>query len=71
MQELLDLQIEALEMKSKHGELKGGYLDDKIRRVIINMPTSAGKSLIAELALAKLFSNEEAQSVYTSHQQKH
>lgn len=46
-------QIAALEMRSKIGTLKGGYLDDQIRRVIIHMPTSAGKTLLAELAIAR------------------
>jgi hypothetical protein len=46
-------QIAALEMRSKVGELKGGYLDERIKRVVIHMPTSAGKTLLAELAIAQ------------------
>lgn len=46
-------QIAALEMRSKLGELKGGYLDERIKKVVIHMPTSAGKTLLAELAIAQ------------------
>ena len=46
-------QIVALEMKAQISPLLGGYLDARIKRVVINMPTSAGKTLIAELAIAQ------------------
>ena len=36
-------QIAALEMKSNLGQLTGGYLDERMKRVVIHMPTSAGK----------------------------
>lgn len=38
--------------------LENGYLDPKVRRVVIGMPTSAGKTLLAELAIVRtLFPN--------------
>ncbi|MBI1927492.1 DEAD/DEAH box helicase, partial [Candidatus Poribacteria bacterium] len=45
-------QIAALEMRSRLGVLQGGYLDNRIKRVVIHMPTSAGKTLLAEFAIA-------------------
>ena len=60
-------QIAALEMRSKLGSLNGGYLDEQIKRVVINMPTSAGKSLLAELAIARqLFSDLKSKCVYVA-----
>ncbi len=58
-------QIAALEVRSKLGVLTGGYLDDRIKRVVINMPTSAGKTLLAELAIAHLsFSTYRNKCIY-------
>ena len=47
---LWNSQIAALEMRSTLGTLNGGYLDERVKRVIVNMPTSAGKTLLAETA---------------------
>ena len=62
--ELWTSQIAALEAKlesKKPGEstaLNKGYLDSRINRVAINMPTSSGKTLLAELAIVRtLFPN--------------
>lgn len=58
-------QQAALDLRSKIGELQGGYLDDRIQRVVIHMPTSAGKTLLAELAIARfVFTNPESKCVY-------
>lgn len=60
-------QIAALEMRSKLGTLNGGYLDDQIKRVVIHMPTSAGKTLLAELAIAhQSFSDLSSKCVYVA-----
>lgn len=45
-------QIAALEMTSHLGPLTGGYLDNRVKRVVIHMPTSAGKTFLAQLAIA-------------------
>lgn len=50
--ELWASQRQALISGAESG-LVGGYLDDRIRRILVNMPTSAGKSLIAEMAIVK------------------
>lgn len=34
-------------------KIKDGYLDDRVRRVLVSMPTSAGKSLVAEMAIVR------------------
>jgi helicase len=58
-------QIAALEMTSKSGPLVGGYLDDRIKRVVIHMPTSAGKTFLAQLAIAyQSFSNKGGKCIY-------
>lgn len=58
-------QIAALEMKSKMGPLPGGYLHPQSKRVVIHMPTSAGKTLLAQLAIAhQLFSSHGKKCVY-------
>src|SRR5262249_12623871 len=58
-------QIAALEMQSSRGPLPGGYLNEESKRVIIHMPTSAGKTLLAQLAIAhQLFSGYGKQCVY-------
>src|SRR5712692_8599241 len=58
-------QIAALEMQSKTGSLPGGYLNEESKRVIMHMPTSAGKTLLAQLAIAhQLFSGYGRQCVY-------
>jgi hypothetical protein len=60
-------QQAALDMRSRIGELQGGFLDERIRRVVIHMPTSAGKTLLAELAIAQfLFTNPEGKCVYVA-----
>ncbi len=60
-------QIAALEMRSKTGNLSGGYLDDRIKRVVIHMPTSAGKTLLAELAIAhQSFSASKTNCIYVA-----
>jgi len=60
-------QIAALEMRSKLGSLNGGYLDDRIKRVVIHMPTSAGKTLLGELAIARqVFSEPNSKCVYVA-----
>lgn len=60
-------QIAALEMRSKLGALHGGYLDARIKRVVIHMPTSAGKTLLAELAIARqVFSDPGSKCVYVA-----
>jgi superfamily II DNA/RNA helicase len=48
-------QLAALEMKSKTGSLPGGYLNDHAKRVVLHMPTSAGKTLLAQIAIAQQF----------------
>src|SRR5579859_6452729 len=48
-------QLAALEMKSKTGPLPGGYLHEQCKRVVIHMPNSAGKTLLAQLAIAHQF----------------
>ncbi|MDZ8186440.1 MAG: DEAD/DEAH box helicase [Nostoc sp. ChiSLP02] len=64
---LWNSQIAALEMRSTLGILNGGYLDDRVKRVIINMPTSAGKTLLAELAIAhQVFSSIDSKCVYVA-----
>lgn len=50
--ELWTSQVKALRAGERKG-LEDGYLDDRIRRVLINMPTSAGKSLLAEMAIVR------------------
>lgn len=62
-------QIEALRMRPnpKLGSSHGGYLDERVSRVVVSMPTSAGKTLLAELAIAKqLFSNPESKCIYVA-----
>lgn len=60
-------QIAALENKSQFHDAQGGYLDDRIDRVIVNMPTSSGKTLLAELAIAKkVFDNRTALCIYVA-----
>ena len=60
-------QIAAFEMTSKLGPLECGYLDDQIKRVVIHMPTSAGKTLLAQLAVAyQVFSGHGKKCVYVS-----
>lgn len=58
-------QVAALEMQSRLGPLAGGYLDDRIKRVVIHMPTSAGKTLLAQFAVAhQAFSGQGKKCVY-------
>jgi len=57
-------QIAALEMKSKAGPLIGGYLDEQVKRVVIHMPTSAGKTLLAQLAIAHQSFKHGSKCVY-------
>jgi len=58
-------QIAALEMKSNLGPLTGGYLDERVKRVVIHMPTSAGKTLLAQLAVAQqAFANKRGKCIY-------
>lgn len=60
-------QIAALDMRSKLDKLKGGYLDERIKRVIVHMPTSAGKTLLAELAIAhQSFLSDNNKCVYVA-----
>ena len=47
-------QIHALQMRANVPDLQGGYLDERIKRVVISLPTSSGKTLLAELAIVKL-----------------
>lgn len=64
--ELWTSQIAALENSldnnlelASANELIDGYLDPRAKRVVINMPTSAGKTLLAELAIIRtLFPNK-------------
>ncbi len=51
-------QLQALEMRANLPDLKGGYLDDRIKRVVVSLPTSSGKTLLAELAIVKTLLNE-------------
>ncbi|WKZ45839.1 MAG: DEAD/DEAH box helicase [Anaerolineales bacterium] len=66
--ELWSSQIAALEAKLDPTEinesetLEGGILDPRINRVAISMPTSAGKTLIAELAIIKTLFPDRNQS---------
>ena len=57
--ELWASQKQAL-LSGEELELKSGYLDDRIRRILINMPTSAGKRLIAEMAIVKTLFTDKA-----------
>lgn len=66
--ELWASQLKVLKSESEKGIIDG-YLDEQIRRVLINMPTSAGKSLLAEIAILKTIfpqpdQNSEATCVY-------
>jgi helicase len=65
--ELWTSQISALEAVGRHpvtGDpipLDHGFLDSKVRRLVIGMPTSAGKTLLAELAIVRvLFPDSES-----------
>jgi helicase len=51
-------QVQALKMRANLPDLKGGYLDERIKRVVVSLPTSAGKTLLAELAIVKTLLNE-------------
>lgn len=53
--ELWRSQLDAL----RHNDNGFNYLSDSIKRVLISMPTSAGKSFIAELAIVKSLQLEE------------
>ncbi len=46
-------QLAALDITSSLPDLNGGYLDDRLRRIVLTMPTSAGKTLLCELAIVK------------------
>ena len=60
-------QVAALEMQANLPDLKGGYLDDRIKRVVVSLPTSAGKTLLAELAIVKTLLNEPSgQIIYVT-----
>lgn len=62
-------QIQALKMQrsERFSDLNGGYLDDRLKRIIVNMPTSAGKTLLAELALAsQLFKHPHSKCIYVA-----
>jgi helicase len=50
--ELWQSQVLALEI-GKDQQIVNGYLNPAVKRVLISMPTSAGKSLLAELAIIK------------------
>ena len=57
--ELWSSQIAALNMDLEMSDgsqiqLENGYLDDRIKRVAIGMPTTSGKTLLAELAILKI-----------------
>ena len=51
--ELWDSQIEALEGVDLQDGSKGNILSDNIKRVLVTMPTSAGKTLIAEMLIVR------------------
>lgn len=51
--ELWDSQIEALEGVVLQDGSKGNILSDNIKRVLVTMPTSAGKTLIAEMLIVR------------------
>ena len=60
-------QVQALEMRANLPDLKGGYLDDRMKRVVVSLPTSAGKTLLAELAIVKRLLNEPSgRAVYVA-----
>jgi len=61
MFELWSSQLKALRLSGR----SGGYLDPELRRIVLNMPTSAGKTLLAEIALASaLLSDSLATCIY-------
>ncbi|MFQ6040549.1 MAG: DEAD/DEAH box helicase [Candidatus Poribacteria bacterium] len=60
-------QIRALEMRANLPDVQGGYLDERIKRVVISLPTSSGKTLLAELAIVKLLlSHSDARVIYVA-----
>jgi hypothetical protein len=67
--ELWTSQIAALEATAEETlggaqlTLDHGFLDPKVRRVVVGMPTSAGKTLLAELAIIRtLFASPNART---------
>lgn len=60
-------QIEALEMSADLPGLNAGYLDPRVKRAVISMPTSAGKTLLCELAIvSSLEQNPGTKCVYVA-----
>ena len=52
--ELWPSQVRALTVKDESSnQIEGGFLNDDFKRVFISMPTNAGKSMLAELAIVK------------------
>ena len=49
-------QTEALELSAQVDDVSFGYLDDRLRRIVLTLPTSAGKTLLAELAIVRTLS---------------
>lgn len=65
--ELWDSQIEALDGVVLQDGSKGNILSDDLKRVLVAMPTSAGKTLIAEMLLIRaLERNPNGKCIYVA-----
>ena len=65
--ELWDSQIEALEGVDLQDGNKGNILSDNIKRALVTMPTSAGKTLIAEMLIVRALERyPDAKCIYVA-----
>jgi helicase len=66
--ELWQSQIDALtNVETPKSLSRDNYLSDDIKQVLVSMPTSAGKTLLAELAIIKVLENNQgAKCVYVA-----